>query len=130
MRQDFQPGQSVRCIDARHCGERLEQGRVYTVARAGGFTCDLIGVHGSYSLERFEVAGPQPAGFDLAVALAGHALKFRSGCAVKLIAYVPEAKPHCQLVLLNPATGNTVTRYANGKGSTEPYDEPGDIIVA
>ncbi len=130
MKQDLYPGQQVRCIDARQCGDRLEPGRIYTVARAGAFTCDLNEVKGSFSLERFELAGPRAAGFDIAVALAGHALKFRSGCPVKLVAYVPEAKPHCQLVLLNPATGNTVTRYANGKGSTEPYDEPGDIIVA
>ncbi|AIV77119.1 hypothetical protein [Burkholderia pseudomallei] len=67
--------------------------------------------------------------FDLLSAMTGKPLKFRSGCDVKFIAYSPEAKPHCQLVLLNPSTGNIVTRYANGKGSTEPYDEPGDILV-
>lgn len=61
---------------------------------------------------------------------AGGKLKFRSGCDVKFVAYVPDAKPHCQLVLLNPQTGNVVTRYANGKGTTEQYDEPGDILVA
>jgi len=57
-------------------------------------------------------------------------LKFRSGCAVTFVAYEPRAKPHCQLILLNPATGNIVTRYANGKSSDEPYAEPGDILVA
>ncbi|MCD9228624.1 hypothetical protein ACPPTR_08985 [Ralstonia pseudosolanacearum] len=68
--------------------------------------------------------------FDLLSAMTGKPLKFRSGCAVRFVALVPEAKPHCQLVLLNPATGNVVTRYANGKGSEEPYDEPGDILLA
>lgn len=57
-------------------------------------------------------------------------LKFRSGCAVTFVAYEPRAKPHCQLILLNPATGNIVTRYANGESSEEPYAEPGDILVA
>lgn len=68
--------------------------------------------------------------FDLLAVMTGVPLKFRSGCAVEFVAYVPKAKPHCQLVLLNPATGNVVTRYANGKGSEEPYDEPGDILLA
>ena len=63
-------------------------------------------------------------------AMAGAALKFRSGCDVQFVAHAPAAKPHCQLVLLNPSTGNIVLRYANGKGSTEPYDEPGDIVLA
>ncbi|QIK20207.1 hypothetical protein G7968_07655 [Ralstonia solanacearum] len=67
---------------------------------------------------------------DLLAAMTGKPLKFRSGCAVEFVAYAPKAKPHCQLVLLNPATGNVVTRYANGKGSEEPYDEPGDILLA
>jgi hypothetical protein len=69
------------------------------------------------------------AAFDLLSAITGTPLKFRSGCEVKFVAYVKDAKPHCQLVLLNPATGNVVTRYANGKSSTETYDEPGDILV-
>lgn len=60
----------------------------------------------------------------------GGKLKFRSGCAVTFVAYVPDAKPHCQLVLLNPSTGNVVTRYANGNSSDEAHDEPGDILVA
>ncbi len=68
--------------------------------------------------------------FDLLAAMTGLPLKFRSGCAVRFVAYVLDAKPHCQLVLLNPATGNVVTRYANGKSSEEPYDEPGDILLA
>ncbi|WP_247537469.1 hypothetical protein [Ralstonia pseudosolanacearum] len=70
------------------------------------------------------------AKFDLLEAMLGHPLKFRSGCTVQFVAFVKAAKPHCQLVLLNPATGNVVTRYANGKGSEEPYDEPGDILLA
>ncbi|OAI80554.1 hypothetical protein RSP799_07135 [Ralstonia solanacearum] len=72
---------------------------------------------------------PSPS-LDLLDAMMGKPLKFRSGCAVTFVAFVKDAKPHCQLVLLNPATGNVVTRYANGKGSEEPYDEPGDILLA
>ncbi|KWO18401.1 hypothetical protein WM27_21010 [Burkholderia ubonensis] len=71
-----------------------------------------------------------PTEFDLLSAMTGKPLKFRSGCDVKFIAYSPEAKPHCQLVLLNPSTGNIVTRYANGKASDEPHNDPGDILVA
>ncbi|KGW51494.1 hypothetical protein Y049_515 [Burkholderia pseudomallei MSHR684] len=67
--------------------------------------------------------------FDLLSAMTGKPLKFRSGCDVKFIAYSPEAKPHCQLVLLNPSTGNIVTRYANGKASDEPHNDPGDILL-
>lgn len=78
----------------------------------------------------FRLADPEPAAFDLLAAMTGKPLKFRSGCEVKFVAYVPDAKPHCQLVLLNPATGNVVTRYANGKSSEEPYSEPGDILNA
>ncbi|MGA4005331.1 hypothetical protein ACI2US_03055 [Ralstonia nicotianae] len=81
------------------------------------------------SLFRLVQGAPAPS-LDLLAAMTGKPLKFRSGCAVKFVAYVPKAKPHCQLVLLNPATGNVVTRYANGKGSEEPYDEPGDILLA
>ncbi|WP_232490592.1 hypothetical protein [Burkholderia ubonensis] len=69
------------------------------------------------------------AEFDLLSAMTGKPLKFRSGCDVKFIAYSLEAKPHCQLVLLNPSTGNIVTRYANGKASDEPHNDPGDILV-
>ncbi|RQT68207.1 hypothetical protein DF045_27230 [Burkholderia cepacia] len=78
--------------------------------------------------EDFEQVPARP--FDLLSAMAGKPLKFRSGCDVKFIAYSPEAKPHCQLVLLNPSTGNIVTRYANGKASDEPHNDPGDILVA
>ncbi|KDD18680.1 hypothetical protein L522_4184 [Bordetella bronchiseptica MBORD707] len=81
-------------------------------------------------MHRFDLIHAQPAEFDLLKAMTGAPLKFRSGCPVEFVAYVPRAKPHCQLVLLNPATGNTVTRFANGKGSDEPYAEPGDILVA
>lgn len=85
--------------------------------------------HGRYRTgDEYElVSSPS---LDLLAAMTGKPLKFRSGCAVRFVAYVPEAKPHCQLILLNPATGNVVTRYANGKGSEEPYDEPGDILLA
>jgi hypothetical protein len=76
-----------------------------------------------------ELIERKETGFDLFVAMLGKPIKFRSGCAVTFVAYVPDAKPHCQLVLLNPSTGNVVTRYANGKSSTETYDEPGDILV-
>ncbi|NTY35794.1 hypothetical protein FCJ57_05170 [Burkholderia diffusa] len=72
--------------------------------------------------------GEKP-GFDLLSAMTGRPLKFRSGCDVKFIAYSPDAKPHCQLVLLNPSTGNIVTRYANGKASDEPHNDPGDILA-
>ncbi|MEX3629902.1 MAG: hypothetical protein VB138_10910 [Burkholderia sp.] len=71
----------------------------------------------------------EEAPFDLFGAMTGAALKFRSGCDVKFIAYAPDAKPHCQLVLLNPSTGNIVTRYANGKASDEPHNDPGDILL-
>lgn len=77
-----------------------------------------------------EVEPMEEPAFDLLAAMTGKPLRFRSGCDVRFVAYIPDAKPHCQLVLLNPATGNVVTRYANGKGSTEPYDEPGDILIA
>lgn len=76
------------------------------------------------------ITAPTVNAFDLLVAMMGKPLRFRSGCDVRLVAYIPDAKPHCQLVLLNPQTGNVVTRYANGKASTEPYTEPGDILIA
>ncbi|KVR95905.1 hypothetical protein WK28_01885 [Burkholderia vietnamiensis] len=79
--------------------------------------------------ENYELATELSDEFDLLAAITGTPLKFRSGCEVKFVAYVKDAKPHCQLVLLNPATGNVVTRYANGKSSTETHDEPGDILV-
>ncbi|MET3214292.1 UNVERIFIED_ORG: hypothetical protein ABIC48_002036 [Burkholderia territorii] len=77
----------------------------------------------------YEKITAEHTGFDLLAAMTGKPLKFRSGCDVKFIAYSPEAKPHCQLVLLNPSTGNIVTRYANGKASDEPHNDPGDILV-
>ncbi|KVQ06875.1 hypothetical protein WK00_08960 [Burkholderia ubonensis] len=76
-----------------------------------------------------EHAGQPVPDFDLLSAMTGKPLKFRSGCDVKFVAYSPEAKPHCQLVLLNPSTGNIVTRYANGKASDEPHNDPGDILL-
>lgn len=79
--------------------------------------------------EDFVLLQNEEPAFDLLEALLGAPLKFRSGCDVTFVAYVKDAKPHCQLVLLNPATGNVVTRYANGKSSTETYGEPGDILV-
>ena len=84
-----------------------------------------------YRLAEGEAAQPpsEPA-FDLLEAMLGASLKFRSGCAVKFVAYIRDAKPHCQLVLLNPATGNVVTRYATGKPTDEPHNEPGDILLA
>lgn len=124
----FKEDQRVRCISANATGGRLVEGQVYTIkdSHLHPGLVQLDGVDGMYSFTRFETATPTL----LEAAQARKALKFRSGCPVKFIAYIPEAKPHCQLVLLNPATGNTVTRFANGKASTEPYDEPGDILVA
>jgi hypothetical protein len=84
---------------------------------------------GSDSYEESYEAVVAEATFSLLAAMTGKPLKFRSGCDVKFVAYVADAKPHCQLILLNPATGNVVTRYANGKSSEEPYSEPGDIIL-
>lgn len=133
MSGPFKVGQRVICIEAGETGGRLENGQVYTVILAWPALCKLDGVPGTFSVARFQVAEAQQASLDedlIKAGMFGQALKFRSGCPVKFIAYIPEAKPHCQLVLLNPATGNTVTRYANGKASTEPYDEPGDILVA
>lgn len=81
---------------------------------------------GKYAL----IENEETPAFDLLSALTGKPLKFRSGGEVKFVAYAPDAKPHCQLVLLSIATGNIVLRYANGKGSDEPYSEPGDILNA
>jgi len=69
--------------------------------------------------------------FNLTAARTGSKLRFRSGCEVKFIAHVPDAKPHCRLVLLNPATGNIVTRYESGKSADEPigHSDPGDILM-
>ncbi|MHA6903300.1 hypothetical protein ACJBUE_20795 (plasmid) [Ralstonia syzygii subsp. celebesensis] len=95
------------------------------------FTWEDADVSVGYSSPNFRlVQAAAASSLDLRAAMTGKPLKFRSGCAVKFVAFVPEAKPHCQLVLLNPATGNVVLRYINGKGSEEPYDEPGDILLA
>jgi hypothetical protein len=114
-------------------------GEVYTVAKSwnGALGYDYLRLvefeaaysHHSRNVEKYELVEPETS-FDLLSAMMGKPLKFRSGCTVKFVSYVPDAKPHCQLVLLNPSTGNVVTRYANGKSSTETYDEPGDILIA
>ncbi|WP_334166809.1 hypothetical protein [Achromobacter mucicolens] len=130
MTSTFKPGDKVRCACAIASGQILARGRIYTVKEVDRDLCTLAEVVGDFGTFRFEALPQTGQGFDRTLAEAGYPLKFRSGCPVKFIAYIPEAKPHCQLVLLNPATGNTVTRYANGKASAEPYDEPGDILVA
>ncbi|CAH0444304.1 hypothetical protein LMG10661_00783 [Ralstonia syzygii subsp. syzygii] len=94
------------------------------------FTWERAGMAAGYTSDNFRLVQDVAPSLDLLAAMTGKPLKFRSGCAVEFVAYVPKAKPHCQLVLLNPATGNVVTRYASGKGSGEPYDEPGDILLA
>ncbi|QMV32570.1 hypothetical protein KMB83_gp50 [Ralstonia phage Anchaing] len=138
MKQAF-PNEMLRvravCIDASGTGNDLTHGEEYEVEPAPGCDDRLWVYKGTKCLglwleSRFRVVTPPAPSLDLLAALTGKPLKFRSGCPVKFVAYVPEAKPHCQLVLLNPATGNVVTRYANGKSSEEPYDEPGDILVA
>jgi hypothetical protein len=135
MSKQFRAGDKVICVNG---GYGVVRGRTYTVGIARERTVNLVEAHntanetGHYSVTRFEIVQEQPKAteqFDLLGAMTGKALKFRSGCVVKFVAYVPDAKPHCQLVLLNPATGNVVTRYANGKSSEEPYSEPGDILV-
>jgi hypothetical protein len=112
-------------------------GQVYTVddvSTNGGYI-GLAEFRSKYpchnrSAHKYELAGQaDTVTFDLLGAMTGKKLRFRSGCEVRFVAYVPDAKPHCQLVLINPATGNIVTRYANGKSSEEPYSEPGDILV-
>lgn len=90
------------------------------------------GTEGVFLYSLFKLVKPQPKlEFSLAEAQAGAKLKFRSGCDVQFIAYVPGAKPHCQLVLLNPGTGNIVTRYATGRADDEPQEHanPGDILI-
>lgn len=77
-----------------------------------------------------EICLPVTTAGWLKLIAAGVKFRFRSGCDVRFVAFEAKAKPYCQLVLLNPATGNIVTRYANGKASEEPYNEPGDIIIA
>lgn len=123
---------------SRVCAKRaaldITRGREYTVIGVSGKWVGITDDSGEpnylLTIEDCEtVAKPVPE-FDLLAAMTGKPLKFRSGCDVRFIAYSPEAKPHCQLVLLNPATGNIVTRYANGKASDEPHNDPGDILVA
>lgn len=145
----FKVGDKVRNVGDGHRqwggNDGPKIGGVYTVSRAregeGSFGFDYIQLaefsdaYPSHArgTDKYElVQDTQQTGapaFDLLGALTGKPLKFRSGCDVKFVAYVPDAKPHCQLVLLNPATGNVVNRYANGKSSEEPYNEPGDIIL-
>lgn len=89
--------------------------------------CEGVFVYGL-----FKMIEPAPkADFTVAEAQRGYKLKFRSGCDVVFVAYVPSAKPHCRLVLLNPSTGNVVTRYENGRADDEPHEHanPGDILV-
>ncbi|CAI8960291.1 hypothetical protein [Burkholderia ambifaria] len=100
-----------------------ENGSVRVRDDVGDEYCLLAGEFEEISRTQAESA------FDLLAAITGTPLKFRSGCDVKFIAYSPDARPHCQLVLLNPSTGNIVTRYANGKASDEPHSDPGDILV-
>lgn len=127
----FKVGDKVRCVSASGCP--FDQGQILTVAEAND---DFLGfaeesdTSAGWRASRFELVPPTASSLDLLAAMTGHPLKFRSGCTVQFVAFVKAAKPHCQLVLLNPATGNVVTRYANGKGSEEPYDEPGDILLA
>lgn len=129
MTQKFKVGDRVRCIEPV---ADFAHGQILTVAQVDddflGFKEEQDSTAG-WCDHRFELV-PAAASLDLLAAMTGKPLKFRSGCAVEFVAYVPKAKPHCQLVLLNPATGNVVTRCANGKSSEEPYDEPGDILLA
>lgn len=97
----------------------------YSVKNANGRSGVFL-----YSLsEKCDAPVVTPPDFSVEEAQRGFKMKFRSGCDVVFVAYVPSAKPHCQLVLLNPSTGNVVTRYANGKASTETVPEPGDILI-
>lgn len=92
----------------------------------------LDGINGTFRFDLAERAeAPPRPDFTVAEAQRGAKLKFRSGCDVVFIAYVPSAKPHCRLVLLNPGTGNIVTRYENGRADDEPqaHQNPGDILI-
>jgi len=134
----FKVGSTVRCVQP---GTRLTVGRDYVVIqpprgesdRIATFVVDDTGRRNGWLHNRFELVEEAPDNQHVAklllACIEGKPLKFRSGCSVEFVAYAPKAKPHCQLVLLNPATGNVVTRYANGKSSEEPYAEPGDIMV-
>jgi hypothetical protein len=130
-------GDKVRSLTDRGWGVGYGRGpnvgEVYTIAEANDRYVKLREfVHsdpGHWRYAKSYELVQTPTEFDLLSAMTGKPLQFRSGCAVKFIAYSPEAKPHCQLVLLNPSTGNVVTRYANGKASDEPHNDPGDILV-
>ncbi|MCA8314724.1 hypothetical protein LGN43_10565 [Burkholderia multivorans] len=126
----FKKGDRVRALVS---AMDITKGREYTVSGMSGRWVGVVDNVGSenylLSTSEWEQVMQPVAEFDLLSALTGKPLKFRSGCDVKFIAYAPEAKPHCQLVLLNPTTGNIVTRYANGKASDEPHNDPGDILL-
>ncbi|CAJ0901352.1 hypothetical protein R6138_04569 [Ralstonia thomasii] len=129
----FKAGDRIRLKPNAPEAVDITHGAIYTVTGVDSdgnleFLDDAGGerYRDAYDYEQVQSEAP----FDLLAAMTGKPLRFRSGCDVRFVAYIPDAKPHCQLVLLNPATGNVVTRYANGKGSTEPYDEPGDILIA
>lgn len=133
----FKNGDKVRSLSDGGWGVGQRRGpsvgEVYTIENVKGTYVQLREFmrtdpgHWRYA-SSYELV-PAPAEFDLLSAMTGKALKFRSGCDVRFIAYSTDAKPHCQLVLLNPSTGNIVTRYANGKASDEPHNDPGDILV-
>ncbi|QVE65546.1 hypothetical protein [Ralstonia phage vB_RsoP_BMB50] len=105
---------------------------VLSVDKMGYGVRSADGIHGTFLYELADKcdAPPRPD-FTVAEAQRGAKLKFRSGCDVVFIAYVPSAKPHCRLVLLNPGTGNIVTRYENGRADDEPqaHANPGDILI-
>ncbi|WP_232078732.1 hypothetical protein [Burkholderia multivorans] len=126
----FKKGDRVRALVS---AMDITKGREYTVAGMSGRWVGVVDNVGSenylLSTSEWEQVMQPVTEFDLLSAMTGKPLKFRSGCDVKFIAYAPEAKPHCQLVLLNPTTGNIVTRYANGKASDEPHNDPGDILL-
>lgn len=127
----FKKGDRIRALVS---AMDITKDREYTVTDMSGRWVGVVDDAGqvNYLLSTSDCEQvPQPVpDFDLLSAMTGKPLKFRSGCDVKFVAYSPEAKPHCQLVLLNPATGNIVTRYANGKACDEPHNDPGDILVA
>ncbi|MHA6907404.1 hypothetical protein ACQUJS_03060 [Ralstonia pseudosolanacearum] len=129
----FKAGDRIRAMS--ETTRDIKNGNVYVVTGIDGegwlMFLDDAGDERCRPAHRYTLVEPAPSpSLDLLDAMMGKPLKFRSGCAVTFVAFVKDAKPHCQLVLLNPATGNVVTRYANGKGSEEPYDEPGDILLA
>lgn len=134
IEQDDLVGKYVSPIDGRWSNWYPGAYKVIKVERAGVRVKHIDGPRreGVFCWSLFKVvdAPAAPVEFDVTGAQRGRKLKFRSGCEVVFVAYVPSAKPHCQLVLLNPSTGNVVTRYPNGKASTETVPEPGDILFA